>query len=472
MLYGGTPGIIMATSPASLLFLAWRRLHGQTTALAAGEALAVPCCGGWSGGASDAVTGWLAARAAVPGAAPHDPYLDTERAGPDYTSAPNCLDDAFRNATATLQARSQSYGIEAPAIRSWVAAQDAVFTACAKLVPGLPPLPDDAPDWLRADYRYQSAALAFYNADYPAAEAAFTAIAQDAASPWAAIAPYLRMRALLRQALASKAPADFLAARDAATGLAPDAPLHGSAARLASMAELHADPAAGSARLLAALQADDLTAQAASDFKDLQSLAGKAPAPEMMDWIATFKTGAAAPPEPVDVHGSVLDQAKAADARRVAALAHARDRYAAGHDPAWLIAVLALMQPDDAEPGVLADAAAADAQAPAFLTLLYHRIRLTAGTADPAALRAALDTALARHDLTTTARNLLLAERLQTAIDQGEFATFAMRRLECAKDGDGCKTQDWGYYGTAPGLFDAAGEAAQFGLGGRCALPG
>ena len=40
-----------------------------------------------------------------------------------------------------------------------------------------------------------------------------------------------------------------------------------------------------------------------------------------------------------------------------------------------------------------------------------------------------------------------------------------MRRLECAKEGDGCKAQDWGYYGTAPGLFDAAGEAANFGLG-------
>ena len=255
------------------------------------------------------------------------------------------------------------------------------------------------------DYRYQSAALAFYNADYPAAEAAFTAIAQDAASPWHAIAPYLRARAVLRQALASGAQADFVAARDAMTGLAADAPAQNSAGRLASMAQLHADPAAAGTRLLAALQADTLTGQAASNFKDLQSLAGKSAAPEMMDWITTFKTGAAAPPEPVDVHGSVLDQAKAADGRRVTALAHARERYGVAHDPAWLIAVLALMQPDDAEPGIMADAAAADAQAPAFLTLLYHRIRLTAATADPAALRTALDTALARNDLTTTTRN-------------------------------------------------------------------
>jgi hypothetical protein len=57
MLYAGTPGVAMATSPASLLFVAWRRLHGQTLPTAAGEALAAPCCGGWTGGSSDNVTG-------------------------------------------------------------------------------------------------------------------------------------------------------------------------------------------------------------------------------------------------------------------------------------------------------------------------------------------------------------------------------------------------------------------------------
>ncbi len=46
MLYGGTPGVLLGTSPASLLFVGWRRLHGQAVRHAAGEALAVPCCGG------------------------------------------------------------------------------------------------------------------------------------------------------------------------------------------------------------------------------------------------------------------------------------------------------------------------------------------------------------------------------------------------------------------------------------------
>src|SRR5271165_6784831 len=125
MLYDGTPGVLMGTTPASLLFVGWRRLHGQRVATEAGEALAVPCCVGAPGAGSDTVKRWLALRQTVPGVTPHNPFTDTERPGPDYTSVPNCLDDAFRNAGETLQNRLQTYGTAAPEVRFWVDAQDA-----------------------------------------------------------------------------------------------------------------------------------------------------------------------------------------------------------------------------------------------------------------------------------------------------------------------------------------------------------
>ena len=100
LLRSGTPGVLLASSPASLLFIGWRRLHDQAVGEEAAAALAVPCCGTLSYGASDAVTAWLEARKAVPGAPPLD-RIDTERPGPDYTSEPNCLDDAFRTAART-----------------------------------------------------------------------------------------------------------------------------------------------------------------------------------------------------------------------------------------------------------------------------------------------------------------------------------------------------------------------------------
>ena len=324
MLYGGTPGVLMGTSPASLLFIGWRRLHGQTVSTATGEVLAAPCCGDTS--AADPTAAWLDARKAVPGVAALNAPLSTDRSGPDYTSIPNCLADAFGNATRTLQARIASYGADSPDVRSWLAAQDAVFAACAAAVASLPALPDAAPAWLRADHQYQAAALAFYNGAYGAAAEGFAIIAADAASPWHDIAPYLRVRALLRQALATHAPADFAAAQDAARAVPP-------AAKLANMAQLHADPTAAATRLVAALGVPELTTQAASEFKDLQSIGKTTAPPDLLDWIATIKTGAAAPPVPPPDSPTKLDAAKAAEGRRVSALAHAQDRYRATHDP-------------------------------------------------------------------------------------------------------------------------------------------
>ena len=445
MLYSGTPGVLMGTSPASLLFIGWRRLHGQTVGTAAGEALAVPCCGDRS--ATDPTVAWLDARKAVPGAAAVNAPLSTDRPGPDYTSIPNCMADAFGNATRTLQARIASYGADSPDVRSWLAAQDAVFASCAAPVAGLPALSDAAPAWLRADHQYQAAALSFYNGAYGAAAEGFAAIAGDAASPWHDIAPYLRVRALLRQALTTHATADFAAAHEAARAVPP-------AAKLANMAQLHADPNAAAARLVAALGAHELTGQAASDFKDLQSLGKTTALPDLLDWIATIKTGAAAPPMPPPDSPTKLDAAKAAEGRRVVALAHARDRYAATHDSAWLLAGLALMQPDEA-PGttLLADAAALDPQSPPYLTALFHRVRLLNGTIDPTTLRPLVDAVLARTDLTTTARNLFLAERLQLATSLPETAALMLRQLQCTQQTDGCVADAWGFGGTGAGLF-------------------
>jgi hypothetical protein len=472
MLFGGTPGVLMGTSPASLLFIGWRRMHGQIVGTAAGEALAVPCCGDAS--AADPAAAWLDARKAVPGAAALSGPLSTERPGPDYTSLPNCLADAFSNAAHTLQDRIASYSAGSPDVQAWLAAQDAVFTACAAPVAGLPALSEAAPAWLRADHQYQAAALDFYNGTYPAAADGFAAIAADTTSPWHGIAPYLRVRALLRQALATHAAADFVAAHAAAQAVPP-------AAKLADMAQLHADPTAAASRLVAALGTPDLSAQAASDFKDLQSLGRTTARPELLDWIATFKTGAAAPPVAPPDSATKLDAAKAAEGRRVVALAHAQDRYGATHDAAWLLAVLALMQPDEA-PGTttLADAAALDPQSPSYLTALFHRARLLNGTPDAATLRPMLDAVLARTDLTATARNLFLAERLQLATSLADVSAAMLRQLQCTQPSDGCVGDAWGFGGTGSGLFvgdKGVGDDARYlidrmGLSTRVTLSG
>ena len=161
LLQSGASGVLLASSPASLLFVSWRRLHGQAVSDEAMAALAVPCCGTIGYGRTDAVTAWLNARKVVPSALALT-SIDTERPGPDQTSEPNCLDDAFRTAARTLADRAGAHGAASPEASTWLDGQDAVFRACAKPVAALPPLPDAAPAWLAADRRYQEAALAFY----------------------------------------------------------------------------------------------------------------------------------------------------------------------------------------------------------------------------------------------------------------------------------------------------------------------
>ncbi len=101
-----------------------------------------------------------------------------------------------------------------------------------------------------------------------------------------------------------------------------------------------------------------------------------------------------------------------------------------------------------------------DPAAPAYLTLLYHRVRLCSGTADPATLRPLLDAVLARTDLTATTRNLFLAERLQLAADLARWRASPCGAV-CTKEADGCEAADWGYYGTGAGLFDGGGAATR-----------
>ncbi|HEY0795167.1 MAG TPA: hypothetical protein VGD64_05250, partial [Acidisarcina sp.] len=128
--------------------------------------------------------------------------------GSDYDfDYPNCLDDAFKTATQTLQARATTWGPRSPELANWLTGQDAVFSNCSGS--GTMPTPAAAPALLRADRAYQIAAAHFYATDFPAARAAFEAIHQDATSPWQPIAGYLTARCLVRQAFLSAPLANY-----------------------------------------------------------------------------------------------------------------------------------------------------------------------------------------------------------------------------------------------------------------------
>jgi hypothetical protein len=459
-LYRGRLGMVTAGSPARLLYLDWRLLHGLRIGEEAGSKLTEPCCDTLSASEPQAppprtgADAWFDARALVPGAPAIAGYIATDRPGPDYTRIPNCFDDAFDNAAATLRDRVAHHGAEAPAIRAWLATQDAVFAACGSADAALPPPMANPPAWLAADRAYQEAAFALYNFRTAEAASRFAAIGRDRNSPWQPMGLYLGARAFWREALANKSPQTFAFAR-AAIGLLDSAPasLYGHA---------QAQP------MLRALAFRDRPAELLAELDHELNLAEP---PRDIDLSLTdyLRLGARATAKPAAADWIQTIQAEAD--HRVEALDHARERWTASQDPAWLIAALSLVNPGEAAAAPLAaDAARIAPDQPAWMTAQYHAFRLTTATADPAATRARLDAILARPDLSLTERNLFMGVRMQVATDLTDFARFALRRPYCiAFDGD-CEADNFATYAGTLGRRGANGPWVGLGADARAAI--
>jgi hypothetical protein len=147
---------------------------------------------------------WRAMRARVPGVQPLPEYVPVDRRFPGTPGVwfTNCLPGAFQMAAKTLEARLERFGVDSPEAAAWVAAQDRVFANCGSAEQVLPePAPADAPELLRADRAYQTAAALFYAGAFDEAVKQLDAIAQDSASPWRLWARLVAVRALIRKAL-------------------------------------------------------------------------------------------------------------------------------------------------------------------------------------------------------------------------------------------------------------------------------
>lgn len=420
-LYAGQQGVIMARSPRPMLFLNWRLLHGLQVGPEAGPKLTADCCtpaptfDGEDGG----VYGWTRARETLPGVKSELSYLSVERDIGNYQTRQNCFREAFDTAIVTLRDRARRYGASSPAVRAWLDGQDSVFAACGQAGVEMPPMLADQPGWLRADRAYQSAALALYNGFHNAAAERFGDIARDPNSPWRPMGLYLKVRALQREALAKPSPASFARSRAAIAELAaaPDGTFGKGETRGMLRALAYRDqPGQTLADLDRDLNGRQPYPQIAVDLRDYLTLGAKASSrPDAVDWIETLKA---------------LDPA--------APLEHARERWSKTRDPAWLLAALARVSPDDPAAKALAADAEKVPAGPAWLSAQYHLVRLTIAQAPPAATRARLDAILARKDLSGSDRALFTSERLQVASSLSDFARHATRRRICLGGFEAC----------------------------------
>src|SRR6266478_1292441 len=190
---GGELGIVQSTYARSYLIVAYRYMTGKPLDKAEQESVAAL----WrrrfahslfaDDAHPDPAAEWLAARRKYMG-------------GKDAAYI-----DRYRKATRTLNQRATQFGPNSAALKSWIAAQDLVFSHCGnpseKAEPGLPEsISPSVPTLLKADRDYQVAAIHFYSGDYVTSEKEFSAIAQDGNSPWQVSAALLIARSRIRKA--------------------------------------------------------------------------------------------------------------------------------------------------------------------------------------------------------------------------------------------------------------------------------
>ncbi len=371
---------------------------------------------------------WEAARDRVtgPGTSHGIEHYKTITGENYYLVFANCNDDAFANAAKTLEERIRSAGVQSPAVKEWVAAQDQVFANCS----GGPAIPaalgGDATPAAQADRAYQIAAANFYAGNLDAAEQMFGAIGNDRNSPWSASAPYLVARTLVRKAtLGVKGQGvdhEKLTAAEAYLQSLLNDParssVHPAARRLLDYVRVRLHPAERVRELARALVQKDAQAtilQNSTDYRYLYDafeegrFGGWKALPaddELTSWLGSFQQ---ADPDAANKAFATWQVKQSAP---------------------WLIAALATAGSGQPGAGELVAAAhKVKRDSPAYATATFHAIRLLIESKRTDEARDWLDKVLATDAATlpTSSVNMFRAERMKVAANWDEFLKYAVR---------------------------------------------
>ncbi|QOY91379.1 hypothetical protein [Paludibaculum fermentans] len=325
----------------------------------------------------------------------------------------NCAEDAFKTAVRTYESRSRQFGAQSQGVRSWMVAQQKVFENC-EMEDSVMPAPAEAelPEVFKQDRAYQIAAAHLYAGHAQAAIQGFKSIAADAASPWSEISAYLAVRARLRGA---ESEGDLAKVRDESLGILNEPKLvriHGMTRTLLRRADVGAKRAETfreMARSLAGPNEDGSIREDLWDYTGMfDTLAGTPEAEEedLTDWIHTFQQ---------DTPQATL---------------HAWARWRERKSLPWLVAALEKANSRDAGiQQLMEDARGVSPKSPAFVTVAYHRLRLSVAAGQKAQSRAELDGLLAGRPvkLPASARNLFQPLRMTVAPTLDEFFLFVAR---------------------------------------------
>lgn len=429
----GELGVLQPTYARSYLYVAYRYLIGtgfdqqeQQAILALWDERLTRR---WNSGKAWIVD-WHQARNRVPGVGSPPSISAYRRQG--YSYYLNYPEDAFRTAVRTLNERIEKFGVNSPEVRDWVQAQDGVFANCsgdetipAPAKPGMHPL-------IQADRAYQIAAANFYAGNFDMAGKMFRDIAKDASSSWRQIAPYLVARTLVRKATLGAGPTDMDLLAQAETQLkkvlsdSSLSTMHPAAQRLLNLIRFRLYPNERLHELAQAVLKKNSGKTLKQDLWNytllldkfvgneeeyeqeikFEELSGVKRKDDVTNWIFTFQ----------------------ADGK--AALEHSLQKWGETSSLPWLVASLSKI--DAGHPKLLELLEAAgkvEQDSPAFLSVVFHSIRLMRASERKAEARERLDSLLSKGGLAfpPSSLNLFLAQRLKVARNLDEFLKYAQR---------------------------------------------
>lgn len=429
----GQLGVVQPSFARSYLYVTYRYLNGGSFSPREQRMLTElwkdRLAYGWTLKEDEWVNAWLTARKRVPGLVqPAEIRVYRNREEPNqYETYLNCQKDAFDSAISTLNERAAKYGIESPAVRDWVTAQDQVFSNCGggQQLPS-PTIGSEDP-LLRADREYQIAAASFYATKFDEAARRFDAIAVDESSVWRAFAPYLAARSLVRKASLSAPENKSEPLAQAETRLnkilsdQKFASAHAASGRLLDLVRLRLHPSERLLELAKKLRAERDIPSLKQDLWDYTTLLDgfletsqeekknfetKVRSDDLTDWIYTIQSSS---PKALD---------------------HSFAQNRATDSPAWLIACLSKLEGTHAKaPQFISQALIVKPDSAAFASAQFHAVRLLIESGKQDFARAVLDQLLKVHakKFDETSLNLLLSQRMSLSTSVADLLNFAPR---------------------------------------------
>ena len=402
----------------------------------------------------DYIAEWLKARSKVFGSKTEIELSKSVPEGYGYYS--NCLSDAFKTATNTLNSRIKTHGL-GEFVLNWVTAQDAVFSNCGSDGKMPSAAPGGGPAWLQKDREYQIAAAYFYSAKLQEARVAFQNIAGDKDSPWKNTAKFVVARTLIRESGFIDTDED----KDGEKGrrktemlenaqtrleeILSDSSMqtfHKSAARLIGVVKFRKNPPERQEELAAVLASRKPNPNIDNDLTDYIWLLDK---PESKAYDVGYeidsKEAKANGTEYFDYELKIRDLPKETRStdlsdwlftyQAVDGFDHAYNRWKETEKLHWFVSAFSKTTKDSPHlDELLAEATRINRSSPAFPTVRYHLIRLLLENGKRIeAKRFILDlfgTNFASYPIST--QNRFLAQRMVVSENLDEFLEFAQRK--------------------------------------------